>query len=88
MRLMTPYPNKATQTTVSTKPRAIMAAGQTRGKSLSVAAFCVTGANQVLVCIFGYRRESLAGVSCLLVDIFPVFIGPQRQSDHGVQKLC
>ena len=70
MRLLTPYPNKATQTAVSTKPRAIMAAGQIRGKSLSVVAFCVTGANQVLVCIFGYRRESLAGVSWLLVGIF------------------
>ena len=56
---MIPYPNKAIQAAVSTKPNAIMAAGQIRGKSLSVAAFCVTGANQVLVCMFGYRRGSV-----------------------------
>ena len=72
MRLVTPYPNKAAQTAVSKKPRAIMAAGQIRGKSLSVVAFCVTGANQVLVCMFGYRCEILAGVSRLMVRIFSV----------------
>ena len=72
MRLMTPYPNKATQAAVSTKPRAIMVAGQIREKSLSVAAFSVTGANKVLVCISVYSRESLVGVLYLMVGIFPV----------------
>ena len=69
---MTPYPNKATQTVVSIKPRVIMATGQRRGKSLSVVAFSVTGASPVLVCMFGYRCEILAGVSRLMVRIFSV----------------